>query len=238
MRYVALLLLIFVWSESISQTCVVGRIFQDSIYFGADSRTTRFVFSGNKVNTFFESICKIHIVKNVAFSNIHSLADHSYAIAKDVCNNVKGIKNILSSFAKEFNRKTMPLLQRMKSDNPLYYNSLMSDTLLCQTVFFGFEDSLPYLVAVIFVAKELANGEINIKANSYGTIIYIGGEVNEIESIYDKDNTWENGSQFAIETLIGIEISAHPNQVSYPIDIIKMTQDGHSWIRRKKICSD
>lgn len=214
----------------------MGRVYQDSIFFGADSRTTRFNFNGTKIDTVFDMICKIHVVGKFNFSNIHSFADLSFFSARNACENQTDVRNVITVFSKDIIIKTMPLLQKYKKENPIYYKSIINDSLMCQTVFFGFQDSLPYLIDVIFKATELPSGEIHIKVFTQDGIIFIAGETNEIDSIFDNDKTWRNGATAAINHLIGVEINAHPKEVAYPIDIIKVTNNGIEWLRRKNMC--
>lgn len=214
----------------------MGRVYQDSIFFGADSRTTRFNFNGNKIDTVLDMTCKIHVVGKYNFSNIHSFADLSFFSAKNACENQTDVRNVMTVFSRDIIRKTMPLLQKYKKESPVYYKSIINDSLMCQTVFFGFQDSLPYLINVLFKATELPSGEINIKAFTQAGIIFVAGEINEIASIFQNDKTWSNGATTAIDNLIGIEINAHSKEVTYPVDIIKVTNNGIEWLRHKSMC--
>jgi hypothetical protein len=233
-----LLLVCFSLTKSFSQTCVVGRVFQDSIFFGADSRTTRFNFNGNKIDTVLDSTCKIHIVGKFAFSNIHSFADLSFISAKNACENQNDVRDIIKKFSKDLIRKTILLLQKYKIENPEYFKSIINDSIMCQTVFFGFQDSLPYLLDVLYKASELSSGVINIKSFTQSGIIFIAGETHEIDTIFQTDMIWNNGAVSAIDRLIGIEILAHSKEVAFPIDIIKITNNGAQWIRHKSMCAN
>ena len=194
------------------------------------------MFYGSRIDTTPEVTCKIHCIKNIYFSNIHSLADHSFLIAKKVCEDQIGVKNVITVFEKEFIRQTLPILEKYKIQNPSYYESLINDSILCQTIFFGFEESLPYMISVLFRARQLLTGQINLKAEAHDGILFIGGEVREIDTLFSNEALWNQGPVSAIDKLIGIEINSHPKEVSYPIDIIKLTKSEKIWIRRKQMC--
>jgi hypothetical protein len=79
--------------------------------------------------------------------------------------------------------------------------------------------------------------ELNIKEGS-DKAMAVNGETRHISTFLEAHPTHikDNTATDIIDTLIGVEIENDPESVGPPIDILRLTEDGPSWIRRKEQC--
>lgn len=218
----------------LSQTCVIGIVSSKGIFVGADSKTSFIDAKGNRTGG-FSMTCKIQSVGKFHFAHIHSFPDLAYPIANEICKKGGSIKDVIWSYSHEFVKILLPRVDSCKFTKPEFYKKLTSDSNVCQTLFFGYENDSAFLILVVFRAIALLNHETKISVSVSDGTALIAGETSAIDSIFQST---EIRNRYAHNILKLMKVAAHanPEAISEPFDLIKVTRGRSKWIKCKKMC--
>lgn len=244
MRKYSLFLLLLVSTASTAQTCIILYANKEAIYVGADSRGAAFEsVPGSSPSV----LCKINSVGRFNFA----ISGVGFPIALEECKKAAARKatfpDVINDFAPKFISRLQETLEIARTTNLQVYRELTieSDT-VSSVIFFGIEADSFYIAKVKFVLNTKENTPVHISGSGgpYATkhlnegspLISAMGLTNEIkDQIFDLTK-WKSGVVKRINELINIEIAAHKTKVAKPIDIIKFSKKGISWIQRKPVC--
>jgi len=224
-------------SLSVSSTCIVIYHYGNAFYVGADSRST--MDDGT-----YKSICKIHH-SGTCYYAISGYDDQRlYVVAHNSLLKNGLVQDIIQSFAVEMKKQYTGLMQYVKQHNPKKYSFYCDNkNALGTVVFFGFDQQgEPYTISVEFDMVNNFNQNPTIKESidegfeflALGMTDHINKyPESELCKILKSDSLHiEKG----IERLIKSEIGKHKDKIGYPIDLLKLTKSGPTWIRKKQQC--
>jgi len=224
----------------LSQTCVVLKTTKDAIYVGADSRSTRLNIRTNSIDSIPVINCKIHVVGKYNFVTIGRFSDIASLLADSVCrNNSGGFQKVMLAYNRLFIERCSFLLNTYQNNYPNYFKILLSDTIMSQIIFFGFEEDSITIGHLKYWLNQKPDRTISMNSQlvpSSGGIV--AGEINSVKGLINMKETWSKGIVAGIDKIIKLAAKAEPKTIAEPIDIIKVTRTGTVWIRRKPMCVD
>ena len=235
LKFVILISINFVYTSSISQTCIIGKISDNKIYVGADSRQTKFPFNNltNKRDTTFLSVCKIFTTPTYSFAvagfNPNLLTDSTFASIK------KG--GSLSEIGDRCQIAIVNILAKSISDervsDPYFFSKMFSVHSIASGLFiFGYENGIAKILYIRFIVGENGIGTNQSFVNKQEAM----GHTFEIQDLLPVKSTWNKGPVSGIKKLIAMQIEKHDTFVAHPIDIIKITSKRKRWVSKKQKC--
>jgi hypothetical protein len=134
-------------------------------------------------------------------------------------------------------------IEKVRTRDPEEYNVFSQDGVLI-TVFTRFEKSVPVVVVSKIELVENHNGpvELNYRVQSYpteqpsGLTVSVGGSSRANDLEVKTRDYWNRGSVAGVRELIKISIADNPSKTGEPIDILKFSKSGTSWIQVKPDC--
>ena len=216
-----------------SQTVVIAKITKNSIYVGADSRAIEVKIDVRNwhSDTTFSDFCKIRKIGKYYFAVVHDFAEESIELINNASINAKNLNDLIYIYVRKFRLFLINKLQEIKSENEkYYYNYYPPDSLLCHTIFFGYESDTAILRGVTFLNEEDKNNTINVSVTYWHDTAIAAGEATEIKPIVKDPNTWHRNPKKVIYTLIKKQCDRHPTTVGKPIHIIRVSKNGYKWV--------
>lgn len=162
---------------------------------------------------------------------------------KKACKGKTTFEEVIEAFAPAFMQKLQDSLEVVRKLMPKLFVELTSGKQeISGVIFFGRQGDSLFLAKANFKC----NPDTTIPVIITGTggryenkpVIIAMGKTDEIKDTIFAKGTWGKGVVPTINNLIKIEIKAHPTKVSEPIDILKVTIKGKTWIQRKNICTN
>jgi len=245
-------ILIIKFLPSQAQTCIVLVKRYNDIFIAADSRQTIVsskVVNGKIIQKTIQSItCKIKNFKNIYFAISGEGQDTIYQLAEKSC---RLSKNIYES-SKKFKSYLMPFLKdnliEMKQKNKPFFEQHFKSRAITKIAFFGFENKKPYTINMVFFLKKSVYDPIDIDCNILPNSIlnngdyqmYVLGKRDLIDALpklfTDTLMSYKDLSK-SLRYLIRLEMNKYPSEISEPIDILNITEDGVNWISKKELCN-
>lgn len=230
---ILLITLSFITTCCYCQTVVIGKIIKNYIYVGADSRAIEVKVNGitQQTDTTFSKFCKIKKIGKYYFAVVHAFAEESIELINEIYKNAKDLNELIYMYATNFKVLLQNKLQQLKSDNEKsYYTFYPPDSLLCHTIFFGYETDTAILRGVTFINKD-DKSRMKVSAMYWHDSAIAAGEVSEIKAVVKNPKTWQHRNpKNVIYTLIKKQCDTHSTFVGEPINIIQVTKDGYKWL--------
>jgi len=198
------------------------------------------------------SICKIVSTHDVVFSSAGLLEDRpsKFDVTKIATQAFSENGSILqreATFSELISKPLLRAIWRIKRDTPKVFDTeIVGKPQALQVVFTGFENGRPIYVADFFSVRQ-RKGRISIRfsgnrcpggCNDKGNSYLLMGEISAAQAKISAGSFWTSDLIRDARTLIDIEIAARPDNVSGPIDILRVSGEGLTWVQRKPDCKN
>lgn len=229
-------------ASSANGTVIYVRASGGEVVIAADSKR---VFHEPGGMQHSESVCKIHQVEDIVFASAGLVGVTGIALNADisqVARQAMSGNGTLVERVRNFQQLIeVPLLNAMlitRTRDQTEYGGYLQHGAL-QTVFIRAEKQVPVIALSRFPLTEGPNGTIKLepKVNLYSgkLTISLGGSPTAIDLGKDEEY-WSKGSVDGVRELIKISIADNPSKTGEPIDILKFSKSGTSWIQVKPEC--
>lgn len=230
MKYL-LVLLFCVLPTFCSPTVVVLIISDNSIIVAADSQETTIGYKPIKH-------CKLHIENNVVYTAINFVKRGNYDLFKIVQNRISKTKlndTLVYNLANEIKDSLNNIIQEMITNNNEDYNSINHKNFIVKLIMVGSIDKIPTAYEITFTQKE--NDSIIPHTSKYECTNAFDRrpqawgitDNNELDILYKDFYKKVPDEDFAVK-IIQKEIDLHPDSISHPINVIKITSNKITWI--------
>jgi hypothetical protein len=225
-------------------TSVVVRKTVDSVFVASDTKML-VVDSQNKVKAHVDSkIIKLGKLAYFVSAGLSSHAGLKLNVSSMAARAFKRSKTFLEC-AKTFERLMIPGLTNAavdlrKNHHSTYIRFKKSKDIL-DAAFCGMENGSPRAFVLTFNMEEKQNGRIEIKSGQKLSDL----KMNEVSLFgsHDRSSSYLRqhtdifptmGEQASLNKLIQLEIDADPKYVGPPIDILKISREGATWLQHDR----
>jgi hypothetical protein len=232
---------------TLAGTCIVIIMTATELWVGADSRV---VSVGEDVRS-APSVCKLNRFGNVFYVQAGVFKDDAgrcdaAAVAERSASQGHSVVESADAFAKDVIAPLARIAGELRTVNPSYYRSKIINKPALETAFFGVERRAPRLAVRKFIVHETADGLVAVSVQSSncpgdcpsGMTWAFLGEASTASRFLDRNpqHLRLNGYKATLDKLIGLEATANPEFVRLPVDILRLSQEGPEWIRKKSSC--
>ncbi|MBB6108228.1 hypothetical protein SAMN05421821_102535 [Mucilaginibacter lappiensis] len=225
-----------------SQTCIVLKQEKDTIFVGADSKSSiPNIGSDNKISTqTYKTICKLHTVGRYNFA-IAGTPDSLIEIeATKACQKGKNIKEVNDIFLSTVKDVITTYVENIRREQFDYYNYRFVNNDIASISFYGFENGRSYLGTVYFDAINKPNEAVKVKDTTVFRPFEVLGLSDHIRkqlgtNMLVLDAYLKKGKLYYIQKLIEVELKAHPDHVGLPFDLMIVTNNGAKIVRVPKM---
>jgi hypothetical protein len=243
MNKISFLVLLSVFSIKSYSTCIVIIKTNNEIFIGADSKRTIHIVNpetGMIRDSIINTFCKIHRVGKFYFAIAGFDDDGVLRNATTACENGKSLEQIIESFSNSMRSEYERNIGDYRTVNKMAYLERFATNNISQIAFFCFIENKPYLISITFNLTNLPNEPIKVSTTiEKNQSMAILGVFDHIDTLPESEiNTLFKSRDYIkiIKTLIMVEAKNHPDWVSEPIDILKLTKTGELWLSRKENC--
>jgi hypothetical protein len=244
--FISSTLMVLLLAPSASGTVIYVRVSGEKVVIAADSKRVVHKRDGNKESA---SVCKIHQVGDVVFASAGIVGGTGIALdVGQVARQAMSGKGPLLERAQTFQRLMQaPLIKTLeivRTRDPAQYRAF-SQGAAVQTVFMRVQKQAPVVAVSIIQPVGNANGtiELDSKVSFYSAnqqpleVTLSVGESPRAYDLEDKDKEfWDKGSVAGVRELMKISIADNAREAGEPIDILRFTKDGTTWIQGKPEC--
>jgi hypothetical protein len=228
-------------------TLVVFLMTAIELWVAADSR----VMAIGARQTDATAICKIHRLGPVFYAEAGLLKDttgrfHAAAIAEQAVVGHPTVPEVAHAFEARVLTPLMDTVSQLRTLNPRYYDAHVREHAALQVAFFGAERrGLHLAIRRFFIHMEgqerpsASIDRFDCPGDCDHAMIwaFLGGS--EVLNRFLEANPrylTEHGARATLQELIHLEATAHPDQVSPPVDILHIGPEGPAWVQRKPSC--
>jgi hypothetical protein len=221
------------------------------VVIAGDSAAT---FRGGGLPETTKLTCKVFSVGAAAFATSGLVKDagrgfNAEAIVDRALKQRKSMRETMMEIRSELSAALITEFERLKKEEPLIYGRCLKkedcSTFLSEALIATFEGHEPVVSVIVFQGQADLSGRIGLNVITTdcpgvgcpsGVKIFYLGQGSAIQRYID-----EHGISMLPEKaapfLVGLEIEAGTPSVGPPIDVLKITKDGVSWISRKSDCT-
>jgi hypothetical protein len=217
------------------------------VYLGADSKT---IIEGQPVTD--RKTCKIHQAGELFFAVAGFASDRRRGfnvpeIVARAAKNGSTIREMVKRSEEAMVERLRAELVRLKNETPAVYEKVVREeggTVLA-LAFAGYEEGATLVIISQFGARDGNPPSVSVKHDScpgncsFGVKTFFLGSYKAIAR-YIAGKTGEGDMEpvEAIRYLIELEIQENPQQVSGPVDILRIDRQGPEWIQKKDECPE
>ncbi len=144
-------------------------------------------------------------------------------------------------------RRLPNMVANIRHEDPQYFMTEIRDKIATSVLVFGVEEGQVALHWVGFRVREVSSTGLLLESESIecpgrmcpsnGPVSVRLGRHDAIDAFLEQNpGIWKIGLVDAVRELVELQIEATPSLVNGPIDIIRVTREGHEWIQRKEQC--
>jgi len=233
--------------NTVAQTSIVAIRTAQEILIGADSKGT---IGGNKNKII--NVCKIRQFGGsfCAFSGLGDVPETHFKVWNITTNAFRCGNTLLEKINAFETLITAPLsegLHYVREVNPAHFKRSFdtADKVVLEMIFATVEDGIPKIFLRSFQMSSADPITFNIHKKSCpgtcptGRSVYFLGQKEAMMKYYDEHPEIQKARlDVAIDTLIRVAINNSGDEVGLPIDILRITVDGATWVQHKKECPE
>jgi hypothetical protein len=231
------ILLVFKYSCSYSQTCIIVVRTNDSLVVGTDSRQSTFSLvtdrNGKKQYTVrFTTVCKVRHIRDIFFSNAGMGSNEAYFTAEKSAIKYKTLNEVAMHFLVIRKSEIYKYLDSIRANKDLFqksYQKLKS----FETVFYGIENQIPKVILVSFTLTSKVNEPFKLKDSiSYylidkpnGANFILLGEHSVADSLIRNTIMGKNTLITNVVFMLNKQSEATPGSVAAPFEVFTLTKN-------------
>jgi len=232
MRYSMLAIFMLLFHQLYAQTTVIWVVTDTGIFVGADSRAFAKKTSnlGNVKIFKTDSVCKIVNVGKYNFAIVGYFPDVVRHKAIEACKKGGTFSEVGAFFRKIF---LDSMIDGSAKGNFDYPDSIKGMAYSIVT-FFGYENDS---AKILMLGTDFVKSGDDIVPKHYSSRKNLDG-IGKTSAItrYLNHNYLDKHTQNRINKLIELQKGDTPLEVGGPVDILKVTKDGHTWLQNKDHC--
>jgi hypothetical protein len=195
--------------------------------------------------------CKIHQFGSVFYAEAGLLKDtagqfNAAAVAAQVATEQAAVLEAANAFEAHVRTPLVDTVRTLRTINPRYYHTHVREQAALQVAFFGMTDRGPQVAIRRFFTHEERHGRLSAVIDRFDcpgdcsgaiTWAFLGGSVvlNRFLAAHP-DYLTAHGPRATLQHLIALEAAAHPDLVSPPVDMLRLSPSGPVWVQRKPTC--
>jgi len=247
-----LALLTFPLSRAAATAIVVVKI-PTGVFIGADSKE---VLRGTGADQ-TSSACKIRQVGDIFVASSGTYRTYfasepvqfdAFTIARDSLKGPGTIEERVAAFEKQVQPALSAAMQDMHDRLPADYSKYIEGKAALEVAFVGIEKGSSVVLVRQFMASASTSGKVSIATHPDdcpgdcpgGNLAAFLGLNEEMAAYADAHahEIWKADIPQAIEQLIRLEIVKYPKFVGEPIDVLRVDNNGATWVQRNPQCPD
>ena len=247
---ICLLLLLMPFVSSSQTTIIVVRT-SYCIYVGADTRKGTTVYdqkTNQRISTQNDTACKIFRNRNIYYSVAGANPEIVYGQIRKSIDSKRTFEASLKDIIKNVKLQRQAYLSDLQRSNKAIFESRYKELQSLEVALFGYENSIPKTVRVVFfiittkdrpvlIKDTIPNKDFGKPSFKNEFIPFPMGHAEEIKTkMFTRDFWLGKHPLKAIEELILIEAKAHPESVAKPIDLLTIDKNGAHWFGEPAKC--